>query len=247
MESVQKKSFNVFNLIEGTESATMKGISSCRLLLIVSTVFVVIVLGMTAGLIFVATNKGTSEEVTNQNEGATKECKCNYSTTSPSTHTCPPQRECITTCPKTTCPTMSTLVPVAACPDGWMPYSGSCYYFGKTGGSFTEARHYCSQREAYVVYISDVNEDLFIKDQLLERTGRRWWVGITDEHIEGVWKSVNNVEPETEYRGWSSGEPNDLRGEDCVTLVSTNNFQWNDDDCQTTHFPICEKRQNNTT
>ncbi|XP_052788250.1 C-type lectin domain family 4 member E-like isoform X2 [Mya arenaria] len=217
MESVQKKSFNVFNLIEGTESATMKGISSCRLLLIVSTVFVVIVLGMTAGLIFVATNKGTSEEVTNQNEGATKECKCNYSTTSPSTHTCPPQRECITTCPKTTCPTMSTLVPVAACPDGWMPYSGSCYYFGKTGGSFTEARHYCSQREAYVVYISDVNEDLFIKDQLLERTG------------------------------WSSGEPNDLRGEDCVTLVSTNNFQWNDDDCQTTHFPICEKRQNNTT
>ncbi|XP_052762167.1 asialoglycoprotein receptor 2-like [Mya arenaria] len=79
----------------------------------------------------------------------------------------------------------------STCLDGWIPFNGSCYLFAHHHMqlTFTGAEQYCRQHNnAHLVHVNNALENAFIKDQLREKQTTSWWMGLTDEDIEGVWK-----------------------------------------------------------
>ncbi|XP_052765778.1 C-type lectin-like [Mya arenaria] len=132
----------------------------------------------------------------------------------------------------------------STCLDGWMPFNGSCYLFahGDAKLTFTGAEHFCRQHSnSHLVHVNDALENDFIKDHLRDLKPNHWWIGITDEDIEGVWKwfDTDNVASFTDW------QPNDHshNDEDCAIFVSVYDFKWADTPCNTPNTvfpPICE-------
>ncbi|XP_052815358.1 perlucin-like protein [Mya arenaria] len=132
---------------------------------------------------------------------------------------------------------------VTLCPDRWLAFNGSCYYFGKGPFIFTEAEHYCLQHGAHLVKVETEIENSFLKDVLSEFTSRQWWLGMTEELVPGHWKWVVD-DSEANYFDWAPGQPNP-HGEECAIFFNTPNYQWADIPC--THslwdaYALCEKR-----
>ncbi|KAL4218161.1 hypothetical protein ACF0H5_022897 [Mactra antiquata] len=132
------------------------------------------------------------------------------------------------------------------CPDLWIPYSGSCYRFGHQALTFFEAEHYCQQHNARLVHIESADENNFLKQEMSQLIADRWWIGLSDDDIEGkfVWYGTTS---KPEFTDWSAGNPSDsLHNEDCVELIRYQNkeMHWNDIDCHTTRAAICEKTGN---
>lgn len=65
------------------------------------------------------------------------------------------------------------------------------------------------------------------------------WIGLNDISQEGVyvWASGSTAA----YRRWSSGQPNNEGGQNCVHMTSSTN--WNDFSCKSTYAYVCEKGQ----
>ncbi|XP_052251832.1 asialoglycoprotein receptor 2-like [Dreissena polymorpha] len=81
-----------------------------------------------------------------------------------------------------------------SCPDNWTAFQGSCYYFHYLEQSFTEAQHACLQLNSNLVQIDSFEENQFIKDSLSHHMpSNRWWVGLSDDDIEGIWKWTGQV------------------------------------------------------
>ena len=73
-------------------------------------------------------------------------------------------------------------------------------------------------------------------------TGPRFWIGLTDEMIETVWR-WGSVGEKAVYTDWFPGQPDDSSGsEDCAVLEPADQFHWNDISCVHKHRPLCEKR-----
>ncbi|XP_052251884.1 hepatic lectin-like isoform X2 [Dreissena polymorpha] len=128
------------------------------------------------------------------------------------------------------------------CPDNWMPFQGSCYFFHHTEQSFTEAQHACLQRNSNLVQIDSIEENLFIKEFLSQQKQLHWWIGLSDEDIEGIWKWVGSDDKPT-YTDWYPGEPNNVsNNEDCAITsgLADRNFRWIDIACSNLHYSICE-------
>ena len=50
----------------------------------------------------------------------------------------------------------------------------------------------------------------------------------------------SNRDPDTSVHPWANGEPNnDNADEDCVQLDGGRSYQWNDNDCSTQWYPLC--------
>ncbi|XP_053677345.1 perlucin-like [Anopheles nili] len=70
-----------------------------------------------------------------------------------------------------------------------------------------------------------------------------YWIGGTDNGIEGSWIWISRNKPVGSldgYTNFNSGEPNNLgtSGENCLTI--NYNFQWNDLPCDNTIPYVCE-------
>ncbi|WAR16252.1 LECH-like protein [Mya arenaria] len=83
---------------------------------------------------------------------------------------------------------------------------------------------------------------------LLERIGdsneTAWWIGLTDENVEGLWK-WHDTDTLATFTDWYPGEPSTNGGgsnnEDCASIYVRESFHWNDVDCQLyKYYPICE-------
>ena len=74
-------------------------------------------------------------------------------------------------------------------------------------------------------------------------TGQDYWIGLTDELIEGMWLWQSSGIP-ANYTDWGPGEPNSYHGDqDCVFYHSGENYMWADINCLSSEFrPLCEKR-----
>ena len=69
---------------------------------------------------------------------------------------------------------------------------------------------------------------------------KSFWLGLTDEAIEGEWRWLHNDVMVT-FSDWSRGEPNDHKdGEDCGSFWRTI-LKWNDIPCTIRVKAICEK------
>lgn len=68
-----------------------------------------------------------------------------------------------------------------------------------------------------------------------------WWLGASDEASEGQWRwtSGNTLEQHT---NWAPKKPDNNYGQNCLQMLASANYFWNDQTCTNKIHYICEKR-----
>ncbi|XP_060602691.1 perlucin-like [Ruditapes philippinarum] len=137
------------------------------------------------------------------------------------------------------------------CQNGWVVYEDSCYLFADhTNVDWTEATHFCDAHDhSHIVTIESRSEELFLRDhcQRLFKTGAsrdNWfWIGATDDEIEGIWVWYTNHKPITDvYTNWAPGQPDPADwNQDCAVLWGPNGYVWEDHICDLKSHVICER------
>ncbi|XP_062577533.1 uncharacterized protein LOC134239370 [Saccostrea cucullata] len=136
----------------------------------------------------------------------------------------------------------------AACGQGWISnsLSNTCYkvVLGKPK-TWNEALWDCNQMMGTLLNIESVREQHYIQGIL--STGvyasiqSNFWIGGSDATREGGWEWINATLPFA-YLNWHPGEPNEaLTGEDCMEMVTSWGYQWNDKRCDHEQQYICKK------
>ncbi|XP_069498563.1 asialoglycoprotein receptor 1-like [Ambystoma mexicanum] len=129
------------------------------------------------------------------------------------------------------------------CPDEWVGFAGSCYFFSKTGRSWDDSKKfYASLRmSAYLVVINTDAEQQFLQTKTIPAYT---WIGLTD--VDGTWKWVDGTNYETTPKQWIPGQPDEYfrlglgGGEDCAHMHQQG--QWNDEHCSRLYNAVCEKK-----
>ncbi|XP_030177457.1 C-type lectin domain family 4 member E isoform X2 [Lynx canadensis] len=127
------------------------------------------------------------------------------------------------------------------CPLSWIHFQSSCYLFSTNTMSWASSVKNCSNMGAHLVVINTQEEQEFLFYAKPKR--REFYIGLTDQVIEGQWQWVDGT-PFTEALSfWDEGEPNNLvTVEDCATIRDSSNPRknWNDVPCFFNVFRICE-------
>ncbi|XP_052247215.1 perlucin-like protein isoform X2 [Dreissena polymorpha] len=105
-------------------------------------------------------------------------------------------------------------------------------------------RHYCQQHGGSLIHVDSDTENDFIRNYLrgLSRSsGHQWWLGLTDELVEGHWRWTDVNKPAT-FLDWAPNEPN-IAVEDCAAIIPLLDFHWADVLCDRLDIiPLCEIR-----
>ncbi|XP_034561241.1 CD209 antigen-like protein C [Notolabrus celidotus] len=123
------------------------------------------------------------------------------------------------------------------CPPGWKTFHCSCYLFSTQEKSWEESRQDCRARGADLVVIESLEEQKFLSSNIKAHS----WIGLSDRDNEGTWKWTDGTLLAKAY--WWSGQPDNVREEDCgqarINLNEEGN--WNDLRCELSCSWICEK------
>merc|ERR1711936_159540 len=121
------------------------------------------------------------------------------------------------------------------------------YYYGMT---WFESMSCCYANGGYIAEPISQEEHDLIKSRLVMVSGdgdkTAWWLGATDMLQEGEWRW--NSGQELGFTNWHEGEPNDSGNEDCVSMSSQEEYQWEDLVCNTAyhsdipHYVVCEMK-----
>ncbi|XP_060574261.1 perlucin-like protein [Ruditapes philippinarum] len=143
---------------------------------------------------------------------------------------------------KTKCPAASC--PVCSCGDEWVSYNYSCYYFENTKtATFEEARQFCKQNAASLLYVEDNAENSFILRMLGRfKSSNSWFNGLTDQSTEGNWKWIDTNAP-AKFIKWAPSQPHGRTAENCVVFSSSDNYQWHDVPCASKYSYICKREK----
>ncbi|NOY94667.1 MAG: hypothetical protein GXP55_26110 [Deltaproteobacteria bacterium] len=127
------------------------------------------------------------------------------------------------------------------CPCDVLENGGHVYLFC-AAANWTSARDTCTDNGYQLVTIDGEAENSFVRSEASARGAGDVWIGYNDRGSNGsfVWQG-----PDSSYRNWSGGEPNnggcplDIGcHEDCVELFSDG--RWNDQACDDSRFFVCE-------
>jgi hypothetical protein len=149
------------------------------------------------------------------------------------------------------------------CPQGWIKYRLSCYYFSEDYQNWFNAAEQCRRMGSHLVTVEDANEDAFLGGylKLIEQfpAGRvnleKWpygsedfsvtWIGLNDLRTEGKYRWVDTASNST-YTNWSKTQAtNHSNKEHCLhywpwhNSLQTGNT-WNDLRCDLLGTYICE-------
>ncbi|XP_027138317.1 C-type lectin domain family 4 member M-like isoform X2 [Larimichthys crocea] len=125
------------------------------------------------------------------------------------------------------------------CKDGCTSFNNSFYYISSQYKSWDDSRQDCKDRGADLVIINSKEEQAFITS-----LQKHVWIGLTDREEQDTWRWVDgSVLNSTGF--WSQDQPSKTfegKPEDCVAISSSTQVgSWNDENCSTPHFWICEK------
>lgn len=121
-------------------------------------------------------------------------------------------------------------------------FGGHDYLFVTTPKPWHEAQTYCYNYNGGIGYhLVTVNSDA--EEQFLDRTETalgisNWWIGYTDEGIEGSWIWPNDY---SNHVNWVPGEPSNSDDEDCAVDRWNGADGWNDLNCNISTVFICER------
>ncbi|CAL9682123.1 unnamed protein product [Knipowitschia caucasica] len=125
----------------------------------------------------------------------------------------------------------------------WMadPFNDFCYLLNVLSlRTWAEARADCLHQGGDLVSITDPSEQGFIQAVIQQTpTGVSLWMGGHDSVTEGGWEWTDGSP--FRYIRWSSGNPDDYDGEDCLSIFINDGY-WNDDNCENKRGYICKKR-----
>ena len=72
-------------------------------------------------------------------------------------------------------------------------------------------------------------------------TGMYYWIGGNDQETEGNWVWISHGCP-IKFNAWKKNQPDNYKGiEHCAYVSPIHAIQWNDANCKTLFFYICEK------
>ena len=114
------------------------------------------------------------------------------------------------------------------------------YMFFPFALKWHEAKEFCEDFGGHLATVSSEEEWLFLQEKAKANTGH-FWLGATDESLEGEWKWVTG-EPWS-FTAWSSDYPNTNGDADYLYISSSRDYQWyNWEDTldNTTEGFICE-------
>uniref|UniRef100_A0A3B3HJ38 C-type lectin domain-containing protein n=1 Tax=Oryzias latipes TaxID=8090 RepID=A0A3B3HJ38_ORYLA len=124
------------------------------------------------------------------------------------------------------------------CPEKWIRFGSSCYFFSGESKTWDEAREFCRARGADLVVINTEGENLFVSALKKQDV----WIGLTDTVLEGTWKWVDGSPLTLQF--WGSDQPDDHNGEeDCGHIHDGFPGLWNDIKCHSSMQWICEKEE----
>uniref|UniRef100_A0A3B1IJN8 C-type lectin domain-containing protein n=1 Tax=Astyanax mexicanus TaxID=7994 RepID=A0A3B1IJN8_ASTMX len=122
----------------------------------------------------------------------------------------------------------------------WKKFGSSFYFFSTEQKTWSDARKDCRERGADLVIINSEEEQKFLIDQ--EKQKNDFWIGLTDQYTESVWKWVDGQKLTHEF--WKRNEPNNAGGqEDCAAFSAPGESflqAWNDLPCSETENWVCE-------
>ncbi|XP_035859902.1 galactose-specific lectin nattectin-like isoform X1 [Sander lucioperca] len=131
-----------------------------------------------------------------------------------------------------------------SCPPYWTQFGSRCFAFYIQTKTWIDAETFCQTTGGNLASIHSDTEHAFLKAFIFQVTGtqRTSWIGGTDAVKEGTWLWSDGSK--FNYKCWNAGEPNNLRGENCLAMnwggaLSTAN--WNDWACNNQASFVCSK------
>ncbi|KAL4227893.1 hypothetical protein ACF0H5_013333 [Mactra antiquata] len=126
------------------------------------------------------------------------------------------------------------------CDESWESFNSKCYFFGVLDVKFEAAEEFCQSQGGHLVSIHTTAEKDFIRGRVIDLPGTKYWIGLTDVAVEGVWVWIDTDEPADMF-GWYYTQPNEGRSSNCGGIWDTRNYQWVDEPCDKAYRPICKK------
>ncbi|XP_040846171.1 C-type lectin domain family 17, member A [Ochotona curzoniae] len=123
-----------------------------------------------------------------------------------------------------------------ACPEGWLPFDGKCYYFSPNTKTWDGALVFCQENFAHLVIINSKAEQEFVSK--VDDSPRVYWLGLSDRKQEGDWRWLDGSPLTISF--WGLDEPNNSHGEDCASM--NRDGSWNDISCFKNTYWICERK-----
>uniref|UniRef100_A0A4X2JUH5 C-type lectin domain-containing protein n=1 Tax=Vombatus ursinus TaxID=29139 RepID=A0A4X2JUH5_VOMUR len=127
------------------------------------------------------------------------------------------------------------------CPDSWLAFEGSCYFFSTTKAHWDQSQQNCAQVQAHLVIVNNLEEQTFLTQNT---KGLGYWIGLTATRSRGKVNGYMWIDgTKLTFSYWNEGEPNDSRrNENCIMMLYSG--RWNDASCNNLNDNwICEKRQ----
>ena len=136
-----------------------------------------------------------------------------------------------------------------SCDPGWTWYNGQCYFFSSDKQNYTDAMANCTALGAQLAVLSTQAKNNFVVDHMIGSysnfTGGSFWIGLYQPTKLSPFVWVDRGVPVT-YTNYHCNEPNDAgAGEDCIEMYISNQHSnsgtWNDNQCSSTAWYMCEK------
>ncbi|AKT37218.1 uncharacterized protein CMC5_013490 [Chondromyces crocatus] len=126
----------------------------------------------------------------------------------------------------------------AGCTGTVNPANGHSYTFCSSA-NWANASARCADLGMRLVRVDDVDENTWLRTQMLSRGFGQIWLGASDAVTEQTWLwqdgdpfwqgGPNGMPVGNRYSAWTNGEPNDDGTEDCAAMRSDG--RWHDTEC----------------
>lgn len=118
--------------------------------------------------------------------------------------------------------------------------------YNTTFWNWTTAKSYCDSIGGYLVCINSKEEQQVVDELLKSGTREGYWIGNTDQYVEGDWTWV--TAETVDFTNWQSGQPNDQDDKEDYGMLRRSSGQWNaapedvrDSDGNGVYGFICER------
>ncbi|KAL4237890.1 Collectin-12 [Mactra antiquata] len=135
------------------------------------------------------------------------------------------------------------------CPNGWLTHSNKCYHFSRETETWLGATRMCEFMKGTLVEIETKDENDYLKQQARTIGHSFYWTALSDVEEEGTWNWMISKVSVTgdRFTDWMPGQPNNYqRAQECMALDGTHSYMWNDADCKTNYYYICEQSDSPT-
>ncbi|XP_051783524.1 low affinity immunoglobulin epsilon Fc receptor-like isoform X2 [Erpetoichthys calabaricus] len=145
----------------------------------------------------------------------------------------------------------------SVCPNEWLQSNRNCYYFSTDKLNWDDSRKQCTSMNGHLVIIESKEEQTFLINTIktnVETTEKIYWIGLSDQEIDGQFVWVDNRPLDVNIRFWGkrqndngtepdhwTDELNNPFGQNCVCLQKKKpSSGWYGLNCENQKKRICE-------